>query len=110
MRNRWASCVRSRQGIADLVGLLAAVILMAGCARTATDTPRVETPGGATTAGRPVEPLTEEVVRNATYPFKWEETGEVTLTDGRYEGEPFVEGGTARPPLGLPLQKPNARS
>jgi heat shock protein HslJ len=40
--------------------------------------------------------LTLEDLQNATYPSEWEESGTITLTDGRYEGEPFVEGGVSR--------------
>lgn len=47
------------------------------------------------TAGAP-DQLNLDALRNATYPSEWEEDGPVTLTDGRYEGEPFVEGGAAR--------------
>jgi heat shock protein HslJ/membrane-bound inhibitor of C-type lysozyme len=39
--------------------------------------------------------LSEEQLRNATYSGIYTES--VTLTDGLYEGEPFVEGGVARP-------------
>jgi heat shock protein HslJ len=44
----------------------------------------------------PVTPLTLEMLQNTTYPSEWEESGTITLTDGRYEGEPFVEGGVSR--------------
>lgn len=43
----------------------------------------------------PPEPLTEESLRNAEYQGIYAEA--VQLTDGRYEGEPFVEGGASRP-------------
>jgi heat shock protein HslJ len=39
--------------------------------------------------------LTEEQLKNATYSGIYDEP--VTLTEGRYEGEPFVEGGASRP-------------
>ena len=39
--------------------------------------------------------LTEDTLKNAEYSGIYEET--VQLTDGRYEGEPFVEGGASRP-------------
>ena len=39
--------------------------------------------------------LTEDTLKNAAYRGIYEET--VQLTDGRYEGEPFVEGGASRP-------------
>ena len=44
----------------------------------------------------PVPPLTLELLQNTTYPSEWDESGAITLTDGRYEGEPFVEGGASR--------------
>lgn len=40
--------------------------------------------------------LTLDALRNATYPSEWEDSGVVTLTNGRYEGEPYVEGGATR--------------
>jgi heat shock protein HslJ len=43
----------------------------------------------------PVE-LTLDALRNATYLSEWEESGVITLTDGRYEGEPYVEGSATR--------------
>jgi heat shock protein HslJ len=57
-----------------------------------TDTP-VPQPTATPT---PVPPLTLEVLQNATYSSEWEESGTITLTNGRYEGEPFVEGGASR--------------
>jgi uncharacterized lipoprotein YbaY len=47
--------------------------------------------------GEPAAHLTLEVLKNATYPSEIEKSGTITLTDGRYEGEPFVEGGASRP-------------
>ncbi|MGA9348656.1 MAG: META domain-containing protein [Anaerolineae bacterium] len=58
---------------------------------TATPTPLPPTP-----TPTPVPPLTWEMLQNATYPSELEESGTITLTDGRYEGEPFVEGGASR--------------
>jgi heat shock protein HslJ len=43
--------------------------------------------------------LTEEMLKNMTYQGIYDEP--VTLTDGLYEGEPFVEGGTSRPTVTL---------
>ncbi|MFQ5812502.1 MAG: META domain-containing protein [Anaerolineae bacterium] len=40
--------------------------------------------------------LSLEALKNAAYQSEWEESGPITLTDGRYEGEPFVEGGASR--------------
>ena len=45
--------------------------------------------------GSPPEPLTEESLKNAAYQGIYAEP--VELTDGKYEGEPFVEGGSSRP-------------
>lgn len=42
-----------------------------------------------------VPSLTEDTLKNADYRGIYEET--VQLIDGRYEGEPFVEGGASRP-------------
>ena len=39
--------------------------------------------------------LTEEMLRNMTYQGIYDEL--VTLTNGQYEGEPFVEGGASKP-------------
>jgi hypothetical protein len=57
--------------------LLVVLVLSAAC-------------GGAGTA-----PLTEEDLKNAEYQGIYPEV--VKLTDGQYEGEPFVEGGASRP-------------
>ena len=43
--------------------------------------------------------LTQEELSNATYSGVEEDP--VTLTDGRWEGEPFAEGGASRPSVGL---------
>lgn len=51
---------------------------------------------GTPAAKGPAEgPLTETALKNATYQDIYDEP--VTLTDGKYEGEPFVEGGASRP-------------
>jgi hypothetical protein len=71
--------------------LLAALIMVSGCAA-----PTADTPGEGNVAGHPVTALTEQAIKNATYPSEWEEGGEITLIDGRLEGEPFVEGGATR--------------
>jgi hypothetical protein len=42
------------------------------------------------------EALTPEALRNATYKSE-DFDGEIQLTNGQYEGEPFVEGGASRP-------------
>jgi hypothetical protein len=48
-----------------------------------------------TTACGPAEPLTDEALKDATYGGIYDES--VQLNDGRYEGEPFVEGSASRP-------------
>ncbi len=53
---------------------------------------------GETSMASPLAPgnqLTEDQLKNAAYSGIYEEP--VTLTNGLYEGEPFVEGGAARP-------------
>jgi len=45
--------------------------------------------------GSQVAPLTEESLKNAEYQGIYEEA--IKLTDGKYEGEPFVEGAASRP-------------
>jgi hypothetical protein len=45
--------------------------------------------------GSQAAPLTEESLKNAEYQGIYPET--VTLVDGQYEGEPFVEGGASAP-------------
>jgi hypothetical protein len=45
------------------------------------------------------EPLTEESLKNAAYKGIYPEA--LVLTAGRYEGEPFVEGGASRPQVTL---------
>ena len=59
--------------------------------------PACSTPSGRPEAtSLPPGPLSAEALRNAEYRGIYE--GElVQLTDGRYEGEPFVEGGASRP-------------
>jgi heat shock protein HslJ len=64
--------------------LLAALALATGCSNSKT-----MAQGGDTL------PLTEEALKNAEYSGIYEEI--IRLTDGRYEGEPFVEGGASRP-------------
>ncbi len=51
---------------------------------------------GMSAAKGPAEgALTETALKNATYQGIYDEA--VTLTDGKYEGKPFVEGGASRP-------------
>ena len=52
--------------------------------------------GTPAAAGGPAEgPLTETALKNAAYQGIYDEA--VTLTDGLYAGDPFVEGGASRP-------------
>ncbi len=46
-------------------------------------------------------PPTSDELRNATYRGLTDLTGPVTLRDGRWEGEPYVAGGAARPTVTL---------
>jgi hypothetical protein len=48
-----------------------------------TDTPKV-TPSVK-------QPLTDTLLKNAEYSTEWEDDGIIKLTDGRYDGEPYVE-------------------
>ena len=63
------------------------------------------TPGGTDSPDREVEPTvaaalpTHEQLANATYSGIYDQP--VTLTDGLYEGEPYVEGASARPRVQL---------
>ncbi len=59
------------------LALLVAAVLMAACGSS------------------PPAPLDEEALKNAEYAGIYEEP--VQLTDGKYEGEPFVAGGASRP-------------
>jgi heat shock protein HslJ len=53
---------------------------------------------GTTTAAADSVPTTEDMA-NATYAGVFDKP--VTLTDGRWEGAPFVDGGASRPSVGL---------
>jgi heat shock protein HslJ len=68
--------------------LLAGLILVTGCIDPTTDEPPT---GGSET----ISPLTDETLKNAVYHGIYAEA--IQLTDGLYEGEPFVEGGASRP-------------
>jgi len=74
---------RRRRGLLTL--LLVGLVTASSCGWAAED--------GAPAA------LTLEALKNATYGGIFDE--EVRLTDGEYEGEPFVEGGASRPTLAL---------
>jgi heat shock protein HslJ len=67
---------------------LAGLILVTGCIDLTEDEPPT---GGSET----IPPLTVETLKNALYRGIY--TDPVQLTDGQYEGEPFVEGGASRP-------------
>lgn len=75
MTRRTVSC-KHRYALTAL--LLVTLVLAAGC-------------------GSQAAPLTEESLKNAEYQGIYPEA--VELTDGQYEGEPFVEGGASRPTL-----------
>lgn len=80
-----------------VVGLFLAAIttpVLAGCAPSGTDGPDQETESPVV-AALP----THEQLANAAYSGIYDEP--VTLTDGLYEGEPWVEGGNARPRVQL---------
>jgi heat shock protein HslJ len=75
-------------------------INLSACSRGAEET--VTPPESALptqTNAEPAPPPTPEELANATYSGIHEEP--VTLTDGQWEGEPFVEGGASRPTVGL---------
>jgi len=67
-----------------VVGLM----LVTGCSGTGMDD---SAEGGSET----ISPLTAEMLKNTEYRGIYPDT--VQLTDGQYEGEPFVEGGASRP-------------
>jgi heat shock protein HslJ len=100
---RLPSTVKTTLGIV-LATLLILVAVTACAAPSPTATPEptatpvpTDTPVPLPTAtSTPVPSLTLEMLQNATYPSEWEKSGTITLTDGRYEGEPFVEGGASR--------------
>jgi heat shock protein HslJ len=71
--------------------LLVALAFAIGCGGPTAGVPEEEGEKEATTVS-----LTEEALKNTEYPSEWEDSGTITLTDGRYEGEPFVEGGASR--------------
>jgi heat shock protein HslJ len=106
------STVKTTLGIV-LATLLILVAVMACAAPSPTATPEptatpvptdtpvplptaTPTPVPPTSTSTPVSSLTLEMLQNATYPSEWEESGPITLTNGRYEGKPFVEGGASR--------------
>ena len=69
--------------------LLAGLVFTAACSAPVAE----EKPSGGSDAS--AAPLTEDALRNAEYQGIYQEA--VRLTDGKYEGEPFVEGGASRP-------------
>jgi hypothetical protein len=70
--------------------LLVAAIPITGCVETTA-------PASPTARSETTAPLTVEALKNAVYSGIFEEP--VKLTDGQYEGPPFVEGGASRPTL-----------
>jgi heat shock protein HslJ len=67
---------------------LAGLILVTGCSETTTSK-------AAAAGSETIPPLTYETLKNAAYRGIYAEA--VQLTDGHYEGEPFVQGGASRP-------------
>jgi heat shock protein HslJ len=79
--------VRNRYTVVATL-LMAVLALVTACSAPA--------PGAPAGAVQAPEPLNLEALQNAEYQGIYE--GQVIqLTDGRYEGEPFVEGGASRP-------------
>jgi hypothetical protein len=72
-------------------------LALAGCI-TPIPAPSTATPT-TSPAGAAQTSIPYEVLANATYQGVYEQP--VTLVDGSYEGEPFVEGGASRPTLTL---------
>ena len=94
--------MNSEKRRAFFLGLLIVAMLLVLSACVAPVAPAEPAPApsdGQTSAPVDSPELTIEQLANATYSGIYEEP--VTLTDGRYEGEPFVEGGAARPTVQL---------
>jgi heat shock protein HslJ len=72
--------------------VVAALLLVTLLLATACSGPVADTTGGSSDD---TAPLTEEALKNAEYRGIYKEA--VRLTDGAYEGEPFVEGAASRP-------------
>jgi len=81
--------------------MLAAIgINLSACSRGAEETATAPESALPTQASAEPAPLpTPEELANASYTGVLDEP--VTLTDGQWEGEPFVEGGASRPTVGL---------
>jgi heat shock protein HslJ len=76
--------------------LIVAALLIAACSAPPQPAPAAPTVTSvAAPATAESSTLTVEALRNATYSGIYDEP--ITLTDGRYEGKPFVEGDPARP-------------
>jgi len=75
---------------------VSAIPFLLSCGAEPTQRADVSAP---TASAAQVGPPTVEELQNATYVGIYDEP--VQLVDGRYEGEPFVEGGTSRPAAGL---------
>ena len=84
-----------KQRIPFTLILLAAAMAMLLAACIAPVEPAATQPESEASPARSAEPLSEDQLKNATYSGIYDEP--VTLTDGIYEGEPFVEGGASRP-------------
>jgi hypothetical protein len=83
--DNYKSLPRCWHGIVTL--FLVSLMLVTGCGETTGDE--------SATDGSETTPLTVEMLKNAAYRGIYPDT--VQLTDGQYEGEPFVEGGASRP-------------
>jgi hypothetical protein len=73
-----------------VASLLAGLIPVTGCVEATA-------PASPTASSETTAPLTVEALKNAVYRGVFDEP--VKLTDGQYEGQPFVEGGASRPAL-----------
>ena len=85
---------KMRQIAVAIGGLMLAAMILAGCSPVTR-----EGAGGRPPASPAASQLTADQMKNATYSGIYDEP--VILVDGLYEGEPFVEGGAARPTVGL---------
>jgi hypothetical protein len=86
----------------SILGLAAAIALSVGLSacqsRSGDETSSTREPA-IQQATRPAAPHSIEEPANATY--RLTDDGEVTLVEGKWEGEPFVEDGASVPTAGL---------
>jgi heat shock protein HslJ len=89
--------VWSPKQAARAAGLLIAMLALSACGiLPATPTPLPPPPPTPAPTPTPPAELDATALKNATYTGIYPDQ-EVGLTDGEYEGEPFVEGGASRP-------------